>query len=249
MNDAELARAVVLARRDLEKEQLTDRSSAAVHESATTDLLSSPGGSLPMRQKKLSLVVKADTAGSLEALCSAVTAPPYTDHREVDIIFRGLGDVSTSDVTMTSATSEACIVAYNVGWQQDAYKLCRSLGRATISSPVIYDVLDSLTGLQDTTVSTIDVDAGGRLSVKHVFPIGKGGKVAGCQLTDGTIRNKDRIRILRGDTTVHEGVVTSLKIGKQTVVEVAGRGSECGLTVEGFVDFLIGDVIEVLSNA
>ena len=196
---------------------------------------------------KVPLVVKADVAGSVEAVRGALESLQASDEEaicKVDIVYAGVGEVTSSDVAI-AAVSKAKIIAFNVGSGFVAAEDARSSNVDISYYDVVYSLLDDMQAKITTTLAPPPPGTlVGRALIKKVFKIGKVGKVAGCEVTEGLIKAESQVRILRGKRNpIYTGKFSSLKVVKDTVTEVP-KGSDCGLSFDNFEDFLEGDVIE-----
>ena len=194
--------------------------------------------------QELPLVIKADVHGSLEAILSNVAALTRNDD-EIDarVLLSGVGGVSESDVTLAAA-SNALIVGFNIRADAPARQLAKQHGVEIRYYRVIYELLDDLRGmLSGMLAPTEREEALGFARVKEVFNISKVGKIAGCEITEGTVRRGARVRLVRDNVVVHEGAIGSLKRHKDEVREVR-QGLECGIGLENYQDVKPGDRIE-----
>jgi translation initiation factor IF-2 len=242
-------RDVVNARHNLAKERAEAAAQNIAREAATARLVDG-ANSASTEKVRLPVVVKAGSVGSLEALLSALTGPPFANMCDLDVVHSGLGDVSATELSIASTAHNCIILAYNVAVQPDARSNARSTGQQVHSSSVVYELLDIVSSVVRKRANLVNSGeaVGGRLLVKRVFSIGKGGKVAGCELQEGLILSASKVRVVRNRLPVYVGSVLSLKVGKQGVDRVTGAGAECGLSLDGFVDFEAGDVIESLGG-
>jgi translation initiation factor IF-2 len=215
------------------------------HVSATTprgsveELFSQLGGS---DVGELSMVVKSDVHGSLEAIVAGL-ARLSTDEVQVRVLHSGVGAITESDVTLAIA-SKAVIIGFNVRANAQARELARREGVEIRYHSIIYELLDEAkAGLSGLLSPTSRETILGHAEVREVFSITKVGKIAGCRVVDGLIRRGVRLRLLRDDIVIHEGPLGSLKRFKDDVREVR-EGFECGIGVEGYNDIREGDVIE-----
>jgi translation initiation factor IF-2 len=151
--------------------------------------------------------------------------------------------VSQSDVLLADA-AEAVIVAFRVGEDEKVRDGAATAGVEIISFDVIYDVVERIrAALEGMLEPELREEVIGRAEVRRTFYISRFGTIAGCYVTGGTIRRNARVRVLRDGKVLHEGALSSMRQEKSDVREVEA-GRECGLNVEGFNDFSVGDVIE-----
>ena len=193
------------------------------------------------------IVIKSDVAGSVEALRSSIDALTLGDEEAIckaDIVYAGVGDVTSSDVSI-AATAKAKILAFNVAAQNIAMDEARAQNVDIGYYSVVYELLDEIEQQIQTTLAPPPPGTlVGEAVIQKVFKVGKLGKVAGCLVTDGIIKSDSKVRIMRGKRNpVYLGSLTSLKVVKDAVGEVPS-GSECGMSFDDFQDFEEGDMIE-----
>ncbi len=191
--------------------------------------------------KELNVVLKADVQGSVEAIRSALQRLS-TEATRVKVIHSGTGNLTESDI-MLALASKGIVIGFHVGLEPGARRLSESEGVDIRLYDIIYelteDVERALKGLlEPVSVEVVD----GHAEVRAVFRV-RGGRVAGCYVTDGLVRRNSRIRVQRGGEVVHTARVASLRRFKEAVREVQ-NGFECGIGLEGFDDFEEGDVLE-----
>lgn len=192
--------------------------------------------------KEFNVIVKADVQGSLEALKDSLEKIP-SDKIKLKFIHLGVGDVNTSDVLLANA-SKAVIIAFHVGIGFEAKKELDKNPVDVREYRIIYDAVDdlrnALEGLLDPHKKKIFQS---RIEVRNVFKLSKSGLVAGCYLAKGKAQRKHHVDVIRNDEVIYSGKFSSLKRFKDDVREVT-EGMECGVTVEGFSDYQVGDIIE-----
>ncbi len=193
------------------------------------------------RTKDLNVVIKADVQGSVEAIRGSLERLSSPEVR-VNIIHTGAGAVSESDA-MLAVASRAIIVAFNVKADPGARRLAESEGVDLRHYRIIYELIDdvdrAVKGLiEPVTLEVVD----GHAEVRAIFRV-RGGRIAGCAVTDGVIRRNSLLRVLRGGEVMHTSRTSSLRHFKDDVREVTS-GLECGIGVERFEAFQEGDVIE-----
>jgi translation initiation factor IF-2 len=194
--------------------------------------------------QELPVVIKADVHGSAEAIANALTAM-NTDEVAVKVLLSGVGGVSESDVMLAEA-SKAPILAFNVRAPGKARTMAEQNGVEIRYYSVIYDLVDEIKAALSGMLSPeIRETVLGIADVKEVFAAGKG-KAAGCIVTDGAVRADARARVLRNDTVVYDGKISSVRRFRDEVKEVVA-GTECGITIENFNEVKAGDKIEVYS--
>jgi translation initiation factor IF-2 len=194
-------------------------------------------------EKELALLVKADVAGSLEALADEIAKLPQ-DRVTVDIIRDGVGGITESDV-MLAAASDAVIIGFNVRPVGNARQLAEQEGVEIRSYSVIYKVVEELRDAMEGLLEPEEVEeAVGTAEVRATFKASRVGTIAGCYVTDGTVRRGGRARLVRDGTVVYDGRIGSLRRFKDDVREVTA-GLECGIVLENYADIKEGDMIEV----
>ncbi len=193
--------------------------------------------------KELNLLVKADVAGSAEALQDEIAKLPQ-DEVAVNIIRSGVGGINESDV-MLAAASEAIIIGFNVRPVGDARAVAEREGVEVRNYSVIYKVLDELRAAMEGMLEPDEVeDSLGHVEVRQIFRASKIGIIAGSYVTDGKITRGAKTRIVRDGTIVYDGEIASLRRVSEDVREVAA-GFECGIVLRNFQDVKEGDVLEV----
>ncbi|WP_080056956.1 translation initiation factor IF-2 [Spirosoma aerolatum] len=192
--------------------------------------------------KELNVIVKGDVDGSVEALSDSLLQLS-TEEVQVNIIHKAVGQISESDVLLASA-SDAVIVGFQVRPSSSARRLAEQEQIEIRLYSIIYDAInevkDAMEGLLAPTVEEVIV---GNIEVRDVFKISKVGTVAGCYVTEGTIKRNNKIRIIRDFIVIHTGEISALKRFKDDVNEVK-TGYECGLSIRNFNDIEVGDIIE-----
>jgi translation initiation factor IF-2 len=230
---------------------------------------------------KVPIVLKADSSSSIEAITTVIseisTKVDDDEVKKFNIIYSGVGDVSTADIALASSNSVSTsennnrkpgiVVGYNVGAIGGAVALAAAKNKniQMCMSPVIYHIVQELTDLLSASEAPpLPGTLLGRASVLKVFNVGKSGKVAGCVVKEGaftmpaadpavvaratedevaTTKNV-KVRVIRNKKDIIvTGDLTSLRIEKKTVTEVLA-GSECGIAINKFTDFMEGDIIE-----
>ncbi len=192
--------------------------------------------------KELNVIIKGDVDGSIEALADSLLKLS-TEEVQVNIIHKGVGQISESDVLLASA-SDAVIVGFQVRPSGPAKKVAENeeieIRLYSIIYDAINDVKDAMEGMLDPEVEEVIV---GNVEVREVFKITKIGTVAGCMVTDGYIKKANPIRLIRDGIVIYSGEMGQLKRFKDEVAEVK-NGYECGLSIKGFNDIKVGDVVE-----
>jgi translation initiation factor IF-2 len=192
--------------------------------------------------KELSVVLKADTQGSVEALRASLL-DLSTDSVKVDVLLAGVGAVTETDVMLAKA-SDGIIVGFHVRPDPAARRAAEGQGVEIRTYQVIYEVVDdvrkAMAGLLPPTISE---KFEGRAEVRDTFSVPRIGTIAGCYVSEGKVRRGGSCRLLRDGVQIYEGRVGSLKRFKDDVREV-NSGFECGLGIEGYNDVKVGDVVE-----
>ncbi len=192
--------------------------------------------------QELALVVKADVAGSLEALEDEIAKLPQ-DEVAVNIVHRGVGGINESDV-MLAAASEGVIMAFNVRPVGDARAVADREGVEIRSYSVIYRAIEELRAAMQGMLAPEEVETPqGQAEVRQLFRASRIGVIAGCQVTEGKIVRGARVRVVRDGTVIYDTTVESLRRFNEDAREVAS-GFECGIVLANFQDLKEGDVLE-----
>ncbi|MEM6261080.1 MAG: translation initiation factor IF-2 [Bacteroidota bacterium] len=191
---------------------------------------------------ELNIIIKGDVDGSVEALAGSFLKLT-TEEVAVNIILKGVGAITESDINLASA-SDAIIIAFNTRPTTQARILAEREKIDIRTYSVIYnainDVKDALEGLLSPEIKEEIV---GNAEVREVFKVTKVGNVAGCMVTSGKIYRNEPVRVIREGVVIYTSKLSSLKRYKDDAKEVAA-GFECGLMVENYNDIKIGDIIE-----
>jgi translation initiation factor IF-2 len=192
--------------------------------------------------KELGLVVKADVAGSLEAIEDEIAKLPQ-DEVSVNIIHRGVGGINESDV-MLAAASNGLILAFNVRPVQDARQLAEREGVEIRSYSVIYRAIEEMRAAMQGMLEPEEVESPlGQAEVRQLFRASRIGTIAGSYVTEGKITRGSRVRVVREGTVIYDTTIGSLRRVNEDVREVA-TGFECGIVLANFQDVHQGDVLE-----
>ena len=192
--------------------------------------------------KELNLVVKADVAGSLEALEDEIAKLPQ-DEVSVNIIHRGVGGINESDV-MLAAASDGVILAFNVRPVQDARQLAEREGVEIRSYAVIYRAIEELRAAMQGMLEPAEVESTlGQAEVRQLFRASRIGTIAGSHVTEGRVTRGARVRVVREGTVIYDTTIASLRRFNDDVREVTA-GFECGIVLNNFQDVHEGDVLE-----
>ena len=193
-------------------------------------------------KRELSVVVKSDTQGSLEAIVEALRGIK-SEKVTLKIIGTGTGNVSLTDVK-SAAAGKAVIVGFDIGCDSGVQQQARHDGVRISSFRIIYELIDHVKKtMLDLLPPEFTEKVKGHAEIKAIYDIGKLGRIAGSQMLDGTLAASARYRILRGTAKVWEGRVQTLRHFKDEVKEVTGQ-QECGICFAGFEDFAVGDTVE-----
>ena len=192
--------------------------------------------------KELSIVVKADVGGTVEAVRDALERLS-TEDVKVRVIHAGAGAVSESDVNLASAT-ESIIVAFGVRPDPQAQRLAEQEKVEIRGHTVIYHLVEemekALAGLLEPETEIVEL---GKIEVRRTFQVPRVGIVAGSYVLAGTVPRNSRVRLVRDGRLVHTGRIGSLRRFKEDVAQVR-EGFECGVGIAGYNDVKIGDIIE-----
>ncbi len=192
--------------------------------------------------KELGLVVKADVAGSLEALEDEIAKLPQQEVK-VNIIHRGVGGINESDV-MLAAASDGVILAFNVRPVGDARQIAEREGVEIRSYAVIYRAIEELRAAMQGMLEPAKVETPlGQAEVRQLFRASRIGTIAGSFVTDGKVTRGARVRVVREGTVIYDTTIDSLRRFSEDVREVAA-GFECGIVLTNFQDLREGDVLE-----
>ena len=192
--------------------------------------------------KELNVVLKCDVQGSAEAIKNSLSKIGE-ENLKVRLIREGIGNISETDVHLAAA-SGAIIIGFNVTADGAAQRLAVNEGVDIRYYNIIYKLIDdiqaALTGMLEPTFKEV---LEGHAEVQQIFKAGKTTVIAGCRVLDGKLTRSSQARVLRNQAKVYEGKVASLRRGKDDVREVQ-TGYECGILLEDFSEFEVGDVIE-----
>jgi len=191
--------------------------------------------------RELPLILRADVQGSVEVLRDALP-PLSSDEIKIRIIHAGTGNITESDVLLASA-SNAVIIGYNIKPSPKILEMAKQENVEIRSYDIIYrlteDILKALAGMLEPVAKEVYL---GRAEVRRIFQIPKVGSIAGSYVQDGKMVRNALVRVMRGQQTVQEGRITSLKRIKENVTEVA-KGLECGIGLDKSKDIQEGDII------
>jgi translation initiation factor IF-2 len=194
----------------------------------------------------LALILKADVHGSLEAVKGAIlnlSVPKVT----IELVRSGVGTITETDVSLAQA-SDAIIIGFNVRPTAAVRNLAQEQGVEIRLHNIIYKVLEELElGMSGMLAPVMVEKVSGQAEVRDLFKASKVGTIAGCYVTDGSIPSNSEVRLIRDGVVVFTGKMSSLKRFKDDAKEVQ-KGYECGITIDGFNDVKVGDIIEAFKQ-
>ncbi|MEI7884783.1 MAG: translation initiation factor IF-2 [Clostridia bacterium] len=192
--------------------------------------------------KELNIIIKADVQGSAEAIKQSMQGL-NTDEVKVNIIHVGVGAITESDVMLASA-SNAIIIGFSVRPEIGAKKLAETEKVDIRLFKIIYEAIDTvkaaMAGLLEPEIKESII---GHAEIRQMIKVPKAGFIAGCYILDGKITSRAKIRVLRDNVEIQEDEISSLRRFKDEVKEVA-TGYECGISLNKFNDFKVGDILE-----
>ena len=192
---------------------------------------------------ELALILKADVAGSLEALADEIAKLPQ-ERVTVNVIHDGVGGINESDVMLASA-SDGVIIGFNVRPVGNARQVADAEGVEIRSYSVIYKVIEDLRDAMEGMLEPEEVEETiANVEVRQLFRASRVGTIAGSYVVDGTVRRGAKVRLVRDGTVVYDGRIGSLRRFKDDVRDVTA-GLECGIVLENFADIKEGDALEV----
>ena len=191
---------------------------------------------------ELNIIVKGDVDGSVEALSDSLIKLS-TEQIQVNVIHKGVGQISESDVTLAAA-SDAIIVGFQVRPSNPAAKLAEQEGVDIRKYSVIYDAIEEVkAAMEGMLAPTLKEQVTATIEVREVFNISKVGQVAGAMVKTGKVKRSDKARLIRDGIVVFTGNINALKRFKDDVKEV-GTNFECGISLTSCNDLKVGDIIE-----
>ena len=192
--------------------------------------------------KELNIVLKADVAGSLEALQDEIAKVPQ-EQVAINIIHSQTGGINESDVMLASA-SDAIIIGFNVRPLADARRAAEREGVDIRTYSVIYKITEDLRNAMEGLLEAVEVEETlGEAEIKQTFKASKVGRIAGCIVTEGKAARTANVRLVREGTVIWDGKLGSLRRFRDNVQEVE-EGQECGIVLDGYADVKEGDVLE-----
>ena len=192
--------------------------------------------------KELNIILKGDVDGSVEALADSFSKLS-TEEIQINIIHKGVGAITESDVLLASA-SDAIIIGFNVRPQGNAKQLAEKEEIDIRNYSIIYAAIDDLKDAMEGMLSPeLKEEITGTAEIRELFKISKVGTIAGCMVTDGKILRNGQIRLIREGVVIYTGELVALKRFKDDVKEVS-KGYDCGMQIKGYNDLKELDVIE-----
>ena len=193
--------------------------------------------------KELNIVLKADVAGSSEAIKNSLEKLS-NDEVVVKVIHEGVGNINESDVTLASA-SNAIIIGFNVKPEANTKSIIEREKVDLRLYNIIYNAIDDVEkAMKGMLAPVFEEKIIGNLTVRQIFKASSVGSIAGSFVNDGEIRRNSKVRVKRGDKVIFDGPILSLKRFKDEVKEVKS-GFECGVVLDGFSDYQVDDTMEV----
>lgn len=193
-------------------------------------------------QKVFKCIVKSDVSGTVEALVACLN-DIKSDKVKLEVISGSVGQITKNDVDF-AATADASIVAFNVKQENGVAGVAKHKGVQFITHNIIYELInqvkDAMKNLLDPELKENKL---GAAEVRALFNVSKGGKVAGCMVTEGMVKRDKFARVFRKGKEISKGKISDIKRFKDDVAEVRA-GYECGISLNNFTDFEAGDVIE-----
>ena len=192
--------------------------------------------------KELNVILKGDVDGSVEALSDSFSKLS-TEEIQINIIHKGVGAITETDVMLASA-SDAIIIGFNVRPAGNARQLADKEEIDIRYYSIIYAAIDDLKdAMEGMLAPEMKEEILGTAEIREIFKISKVGSIAGCMVMDGKIARSSKIRVIREGVVVHTGELIALKRFKDDVKEVA-KGYDCGIQIKGYNDIEERDVIE-----
>ncbi|HNL57943.1 MAG TPA: translation initiation factor IF-2, partial [Chitinophagales bacterium] len=196
--------------------------------------------------KELNLIIKGDVDGSVEALADSLLKLS-TEEIQVNVIHKGVGAISESDVLLASA-SDAIICAFQVRPSMNAKALAEKEDIQIKYYNIIYDAIEEIKAAMEGLLEPkFEEKIVGNIEIREVFKVSKVGTIAGCYVLDGRVARSNKIRIIRDGIVVHSGELDSLKRFKDDVKDVT-KGYECGLKIKNYNDIQVNDIVEAFEQ-
>ncbi|MFN3752460.1 translation initiation factor IF-2 [Flavobacterium sp.] len=196
--------------------------------------------------KELNIILKGDVDGSVEALSSEFSKLS-TEEIQINIIHKGVGAITETDVMLASA-SDAIIIGFNVRPAGNARQLAQKEEIDIRSYSIIYDAINDLKDAMEGMLSPeMKEEITGTAEIREIFKVSKVGSIAGCMVTDGKIFRNSKIRLIREGVVIYTGELATLKRFKDDVKEVA-KGYDCGIQIKNYNDIEQLDLIEAFQE-
>ncbi len=235
VNEEKQARDIISYR---EKKKRDDKNLTNIAKS-TDDIFKQAGKS---GVKYLPIIIKGDVHGSVEAIVNSL-AKIGTEEVAIRIIHNATGGITEGDISLATV-SGAIVIGFNVRANVQARELARARNVDVRYHSIIYNVVDELKLLLGGMLEPIRSEEYlGQAEIRQIFKVSGSGKIAGCNVTDGTIKKGAKIRLLRENIVIHDGTLKTLKRFKDDVKE-AKSGFECGIALDNFDDIKEKDIIE-----
>lgn len=239
VKDEKKAREVALFRQG----KFRDVKLAKQHATKLESLFDRMGSGDQTQLQSLNVILKADVQGSVGAIVDALSQLS-TDEVQVNVLTSGTGAITESDVSLALASS-AVLFGFNVRADVTAKRMAETDGVDIRYYSVIYDLLDDVKKAMSGMLSPeLREQIVGAAEVRDIFRSPKYGNIAGCLVTEGSVKRNNPIRVLRDGVVIYEGALESLRRHKDDANEVKS-GTECGIGVKNYNDVKVGDVIEV----
>jgi translation initiation factor IF-2 len=202
------------------------------------------------QMRELRLIIKADVQGSLEPLVSSLQEMSASDEEgkiRVNILHAATGNISESDIDLASA-SQAIVMGFNVQADEAARVTADREGVSIRFYNIIYRLTEDVEkALKGMLAPEEVISVTGKAEVRALFKIPKIGLIAGCRVIEGEIRRNAQMRVVRNNSVIYEGDISSLKHEKDDVREIRS-GFECGIGLRGFDAFEEGDILECITR-
>ena len=191
---------------------------------------------------ELAVIIKADTQGSLEAVCESVLKL-NNEQVTTKILHKATGGITESDISLAQ-TSQAAVIAFNVRAPRGLDHVAEKAKVPISYFSIIYELVDSVKSMMEGKLPAILKEVfQGRAEVRQLISVPKIGNIAGSAVMDGKISRSNKLKLIRDNVVIYEGKVGSLRRFKDDVKEGAS-GYECGIGIEGYSDIRLGDTLE-----
>jgi translation initiation factor IF-2 len=191
---------------------------------------------------ELNLLVKGDVSGSVEAVCDAMMNLS-NEKVTVNVIHRSVGGINDNDI-MLAAASDAIIIGFHLRPDPATRQMAVDQNVDLKIYDIIYEAVDDVRAAMKGLLAPLDKEvAMGSVEVRELFRVPKIGVIAGCYVIDGEVKRNAKVRVIRDQVPIYDGIVTSLRRFKEDASSVK-QGFECGIGIEGFGDIKVGDILE-----